>query len=129
MWSRSRLSLLDLRTVPLRHCGIALWRETRRGGRPSRPDLEHGHAVEHAPPAARRTRTPLALLELAAELSMDGRRRIAGTCGVVVAATRRGARLFIGSEVPEPLVPALRAAARTAPRAPGPDHEPPALAS
>ena len=122
--SRSRLSLLDLRTVPLRH----------HGGR-------HGGAVPQPPRPGARTRSGTRAARNATDKDPAGAARARGRAvdgrpapdrrdpGVVVAATRRGARLFIGSEVPEPLVPALRAAARTAPRTPGPDHEPPALAS
>jgi GNAT superfamily N-acetyltransferase len=80
-------------------------------------------SVPAAPPP-----TPLELLELAAELSMDERRRLAGVCGVSLAVAPDGDRLFVGGDVPEPLVPALHQAARTAPRAPAPDREPPALA-
>ncbi len=76
-------------------------------------------------------RSPLELLELAAGLSMDARRRIAGTCGVLLAVAPDGDRLFVGGDVPEPLVPVLHEAVRTAPRAPDPDPdgEPPALAA
>jgi RimJ/RimL family protein N-acetyltransferase len=59
---------------------------------------------------------------------MDDRRRIAGVAGVLVASAPDGDRLFVGSEVPDALVPALEEAARRAPRAPDPHQEPPALA-
>jgi len=90
------------------------------------PYLEHEHAMESVP--ATPPPTPLELLELAAELSMDDHRRLAGVCGVAIAVARDGIRLFMGSDVPEPLVPALHQAVHTAPRAPAPDREPPALA-
>ena len=71
--------------------------------------------------------TDLELLELAAEMSMDGRRRLVGTCGVTIAATRDGHILFVGSEVPDILIPALFASFAASPRSPAPDREPPAL--
>jgi GNAT superfamily N-acetyltransferase len=71
--------------------------------------------------------SPLELLDLAAELAMDDRRRVPATCGVLLAAAPDGERLFVGSEVPDGLVPALHEAVRRAPRAPAPDREPPAL--
>lgn len=71
--------------------------------------------------------TDLELLEIAAEMAMDGRRRLAGTCGVTIATTHEGHSLFVGSEVPDTLVPALVAALDRSPLAPAPDREPPAL--
>jgi GNAT superfamily N-acetyltransferase len=59
---------------------------------------------------------------------MDDRRRIGATCGVLLADAPDGQRLYVGSAVPDGLVPALHGAVRQAPRAPGPDGEPPALA-
>jgi RimJ/RimL family protein N-acetyltransferase len=79
----------------------------------------------HAP----RPLTDLELLALAAEMSMDNRRRLAGTCGVTIATARNGQRLFVGSEVPDALVPALADAVDQSPLASAPDIEPPALAA
>jgi RimJ/RimL family protein N-acetyltransferase len=73
--------------------------------------------------------TDLELLELQAEMSMDDRRRLAGTCGVTIATARDGQTLVVGSEVPETLVPALVDAVGTSPPASAPDTEPPALAA
>jgi RimJ/RimL family protein N-acetyltransferase len=73
--------------------------------------------------------TDIDLLALAAELSMDGHRRLAGTCGITVAVTRDRQALFVGSELPDTLVPALVEAAFRAPRASAPNVEPPALAA
>jgi len=71
--------------------------------------------------------TDLALLELQAEMSMDGRRRLAGICGITIASSRDGQRLFVGSDVPDTLVPALVDTVDQSPRAPAPDREPPVL--
>ena len=71
--------------------------------------------------------TDLELLELAAEMWMDGRRRLAGICGVTIAATRDGHILFVGSDIPDALVPALFDAVDQSPGASAPDIEPPAL--
>jgi RimJ/RimL family protein N-acetyltransferase len=74
-----------------------------------------------------RDRTDLDLLEVQAEMAMDGRRRLAGTCGVTIAAAHEGQRLFIGSEIPDRLVPALVEAVDRSPPTSVPDAEPPAL--
>ncbi len=73
--------------------------------------------------------TDLELLELQAEMALDDRRRLAGVCGVTIAAASEGQRLFVGSEVPDTLVPAVVDAVAEAPRASAPDREPPALAA
>jgi RimJ/RimL family protein N-acetyltransferase len=77
---------------------------------------------------AARPLTDLELLEVQAEMAMDGHRRLAGICGVILAAARDGQAIFVGSEVPKLLVPALTAAAAS-PLPSTPDHEPPALAA
>jgi RimJ/RimL family protein N-acetyltransferase len=71
--------------------------------------------------------TDLELLEIQAEMSMDDRRRLAGTCGVTIAATSDGQALFVGSEIADTLVPALVDAVDKAPLASAPDREPPGL--
>lgn len=71
----------------------------------------------------------LELLELQAELSMDDRRRLARTCGVLIASSGAGQLIFIGSGIPAPLAPALTAAANSSPIAARPDEEPTALAA
>lgn len=71
--------------------------------------------------------TDLALLELQAEMAMDDRRRLAGICGVTIAAAHDGHTVFIGSAIPDTLVPALVDAVDASPRAAAPDREPPAL--
>ncbi len=58
---------------------------------------------------------------------MDDHRRIVATCGVLLAAAPDGHRLFVGSAVPDGLVPALHEAVRRAPQAPDSPGEPPAL--
>lgn len=81
---------------------------------------------------ARRTSLPLSdleLLEIQAEMSMDDGRRLAGTCGVTIATARDGHTLFVGSDLPKSLVPALADAVATSPPASTPDVEPPALAA
>ena len=47
------------------------------------------------------------LFEVAVEISMDERRRLDGVCGIVIATTGNESRLFIGSDVPDMLVPLL----------------------
>jgi ribosomal protein S18 acetylase RimI-like enzyme len=76
-------------------------------------DLSH---ASHSP-------TCLELLELAAEMWMDESRRLRGICGVAIASTSDGQVLFVGSETPETLVPALVDAVDTSPRASAPDIE------
>src|SRR5262245_34682137 len=71
----------------------------------------------------------LELLRIEAGMSMDGRGRLAGTCGVKISSARGGQLLFVGSEVPGTLVPALIDAVDRSPPAPAPDQEPPALAT
>jgi hypothetical protein len=73
--------------------------------------------------------SPLEHLELAAGSSLDGRRRVAASCGVLLAVAPDGERVFVGSDVPDDLVPALEETVRRASRAPAPDEEPPALAA
>jgi hypothetical protein len=73
--------------------------------------------------------TGLELLEIAMELWMDDRRRLRGTCGITIASTGDEQALFVGSDVPEALVPALVGAVEAPPRASAPDTEPPALAA
>jgi RimJ/RimL family protein N-acetyltransferase len=80
-------------------------------------------------PQASRPLTDLELLELQTERSMDDRRRLAGVCGVTIATTSDGQILFVGSDVPDTLVPALVDAVETSPRASAPGREPPALAA
>jgi RimJ/RimL family protein N-acetyltransferase len=89
-------------------------------------DREKERAMESAAAAPRPS--PLELLELAADLSLDARRRVPATCGVLLAVAPDGERLFVGSAVPDGRVPALTEAVRRAPRAAAPDREPPALA-
>ena len=60
---------------------------------------------------------------------MDERRRLAGLCGVTIAATRDGQALFVGSEVPDALLPALVDAVDDAPPASSPDDEPATLST
>jgi len=71
--------------------------------------------------------TDLELLEIQAEMAMDGRGRLAGVCGVTIGATGDGQILFVGGDVPDPLAAALVEAAGASPRAGVPDREPPAL--
>ncbi|MDP8922209.1 MAG: GNAT family N-acetyltransferase [Chloroflexota bacterium] len=71
----------------------------------------------------------LALLELREEMAMDDRRRLAGLCGVTIAVTLDGQSLFMGSEVPDAILPAVIDAVNDAPVAPWPDEEPAALAA
>jgi RimJ/RimL family protein N-acetyltransferase len=78
---------------------------------------------------APRPPTDLELLGIAAEMSIDGRGRLAGTCGVTIAAARDGQLRFVGSEVPDGLVAALIEAVDRSPPAAAPDQEPPALAA
>jgi RimJ/RimL family protein N-acetyltransferase len=73
--------------------------------------------------------TDLELLRIEAEMSMDDRGRLSGTCSVKVSSTRDGQLLFVGSEVPDSLVPALIDAVDRSPLALAPDQEPPALAA
>jgi RimJ/RimL family protein N-acetyltransferase len=73
--------------------------------------------------------TNLDLLMLAAELSMDDRRRLAGICGVTIAAAMDGYRLFAGSDLPDALVPALVEAVERSSPGSAPDREPPVLAA
>lgn len=73
--------------------------------------------------------TDLELLRIEAEMSMDDRCRLSGTCGVKISSTRDGQLLFVGSEVPDTFVPALIDAVDRSPLAPAPDQEPPALAA
>ncbi len=79
------------------------------------------------PPQASHSPTCLELFELVAEMWMDDSRRLRGACGVTIASTSDGQVLFVGSEIPETLVPALVDAVDTSPRAPAPDIEPLAL--
>jgi hypothetical protein len=69
----------------------------------------------------------LDLLERRTEMSMDDCRRLAGVCGVTITATRDAHAVYIGSEVPDTLVPALVDAVERSPLASAPDREPPAL--
>ena len=73
--------------------------------------------------------TDLELFTIEAEMSLDDRDRLPGTCGVQISVARAGHLLFIGSLVPDALVPALIDAFERSARAPGPDQEPPALAA
>ncbi|HEY3081773.1 MAG TPA: GNAT family N-acetyltransferase, partial [Chloroflexota bacterium] len=73
--------------------------------------------------------TDLELLKIEAERSMDDRYRLSGTCGVKISSTRDGQLLFVGSEVPDTVVPALIDAVDRSSLAPAPDREPPALAA
>jgi RimJ/RimL family protein N-acetyltransferase len=81
------------------------------------------------PRDASRSLSDLELLTIEAEMSMDDRGRLPGNCGVQISVARDGQLLFIGSEVPDPLVPVLIDAFERSARAPGPDQEPPALAA
>ena len=77
---------------------------------------------------APRPQSDIELLALATEqLLTDGRGRLAGQCGVRMVTSRDGQRLFIGSDVPEALVPALFDAVAGSPRVSVPEVEPPAL--
>jgi RimJ/RimL family protein N-acetyltransferase len=78
---------------------------------------------------AAQPRTDLELLAVQAEMSMDDRGRLAGVRGVTIAATGDGQLLFVGSEVPEPLVPVLVDAVDRSSIAATPAVEPPALAA
>ncbi len=69
------------------------------------------------------------LLELHAEMSMDHRRRLAGTYGVTLATALSGDRVFVGSEVPDAACDALLNAVAASPRATRLDDEPPAIAA
>jgi hypothetical protein len=71
----------------------------------------------------------LDLFEIRSEMWLDDRRRLAGLCGLTICAARDGLRLYVGSEVPDILVPALVSAVDRSPLAPSPDREPPALAA
>jgi RimJ/RimL family protein N-acetyltransferase len=81
--------------------------------------------ARHASPAL----TDLELLALAAEFFLNDRRRLAGICGVRIAATRDGQLCFVGSEVADTLVPGLVGAAEMSSRAATADQEPPAVAA
>jgi hypothetical protein len=76
---------------------------------------------------ASRSVDALELLELATEMQMDDSRRLRGVCGIRIASTSGGQRLFVGDEIPKTLVPALRDAVRTSVRASAADVVPPAL--
>ena len=71
--------------------------------------------------------TDLELLELQAEMVMDAQCRLVGVCGVTIAAACQEHGVFVGSEVPDGLVPALVEAVRASSLASAPDAEPPAL--
>jgi RimJ/RimL family protein N-acetyltransferase len=79
------------------------------------------------PANSERTTADLVLLERRAEMSMDGRRRLAGVRGITIAAATGGQHVYIGSEVPDSLAPALIDAVAQSPPAQVLDHEPPAL--
>jgi hypothetical protein len=55
------------------------------------------------------------LFEVAVEMSMDERRRLDGVCGIVIATTGNESRFYIGSDVPDMLVPVLADAFDKAP--------------
>lgn len=76
---------------------------------------------------ASRSANALELLELATEMQMNDSRRLRGVCGIRIASTSGGQRLFVGDEIPETLVPALRDAVRTSVRASTADVMPRAL--
>lgn len=71
--------------------------------------------------------TDFELLGLREAPAMDDRRRLSGLCGVTIAATRDGQAIFVGSEVPDALLPTLVGAVESSPLGSGPDVEPPAL--
>jgi hypothetical protein len=71
----------------------------------------------------------LELLERKIEMSMDARRRLAGVCGATITATHDGHAIYIGSEVPDQLEPAVIDAVERSPLAPAPDQAPAALAA
>lgn len=73
--------------------------------------------------------TDLELLALQAGMSMDAHGRLAGVRSIMIATARVGQLLFVGSDVPDALVPALVDAVSTSPRAPAPHLEPPAIAA
>jgi hypothetical protein len=73
--------------------------------------------------------TDLELLERREEMAMDDRRRLAGLCGVTLAATHDAQAVFVGGEAPDGLVPALLNAVDASPFASTHDVEPPALAA
>jgi RimJ/RimL family protein N-acetyltransferase len=72
-------------------------------------------------------RTELELLALQAEMALDDRGRLAATWGIMLAVTGTERLLFVGSDVPDALLPALTAAVTTSPSGATPDTEPPAI--
>lgn len=73
--------------------------------------------------------TDLDLLTIEAGMSTDDGGRLPGNCGVQISVARDGQLLFIGSEVPDTLVPVLIDTFERSARTPAPDQEPPALAA
>jgi hypothetical protein len=86
-----------------------------------------GDAME--PHHASRAFTDLDLLAIEAQMSLDDRGRLPGTSGIQISVANDGHLLFVGSEVPDALVPALIDAFERSDRTSGPDREPPALAA
>jgi RimJ/RimL family protein N-acetyltransferase len=72
-------------------------------------------------------RTELELLALQAEMALDDRGQLAATWGVMLAVTDAGRLLFVGSDVPDTLIPALLDAVATSPPGAAADSEPPAI--
>lgn len=66
-------------------------------------------------PSKRKLLTGIELFEVAVERSMDERRRLDGICGIVIATTGNDSRIYIGSEVPDMLVPLVADAFDKAP--------------
>jgi hypothetical protein len=60
---------------------------------------------------------------------MDDRRRLAGVHGATICVAGDGQTVFVGSEVPDRLADAVRDAVASAPPAPAPHVEPPAVAA
>jgi hypothetical protein len=79
--------------------------------------------------ASRGDTSDVELFEIRAEMSMDDRRRLRDTNGVMIAIAHDGDHLFVGSEVPDAVVPLLVDAVNGSPRAARFDDEPPAIES
>ena len=69
------------------------------------------------------------LFDIKVETSMDDRRRLDGVCGIVIATTGTDSRLYIGSDVPDTLVPKLVDVCDKAPTPSSPSMEPAAISA
>jgi hypothetical protein len=80
-------------------------------------------------PSNRKLLRDIELLEVALEMSMDDRRRLDGVCGIVIATTGNDSRIYVGSEVPDMLVPQVADAFGNAPLPLSPTLEPAAISA